>query len=75
MKQDLHPKEHLIQAECTGCGHTFETLSTLPSISVGTCSQCHPFFTGVQKFVDTEGRVERFQRRRKDAKERKNTQA
>ncbi len=45
------------------CGNTFETHSTKPSIKLEICSNCHPFFTGRQKFVDTAGRVERFQKR------------
>ncbi len=62
MKDDIHPK----YVECTvrcGCGHQFKTRSTLPEIHVEICSKCHPFFTGQQKFVDTAGRVERFQRK------------
>ena len=52
--------------ECTvacACGNTFQTHSTKPSIKLEICSACHPFFTGRQKFVDTAGRVERFQKR------------
>lgn len=45
------------------CGNTFQTHSTKPSIKLEICSNCHPFFTGRQKFVDTAGRVERFQKR------------
>ena len=45
------------------CGNTFTTRSTLPKINVDICSQCHPFFTGKQKFVDTAGRVERFSKK------------
>ncbi len=62
MKPGIHPK----YVECTvtcGCGNTFETRSTRPQIQVEVCSQCHPFYTGKQKYVDTAGRVERFQRR------------
>ena len=52
------------------CGNTFNTISTVKSISVEICSKCHPFFTGQQKFVDTEGRIEKFGRKLKlsDAK-------
>ena len=45
------------------CGNTFQTRSTKPELHVEICSQCHPFYTGKQKLVDTGGRVERFQRR------------
>jgi large subunit ribosomal protein L31 len=62
MKKDIHPE----YTECTvtcGCGNSFTTRSTRPKMNVEVCSQCHPFYTGKQKFVDTAGRVERFQRR------------
>ena len=62
MKAEIHPK----YMECTvtcACGETFKTRSTKPEIRLEICSKCHPFFTGKQKMVDTEGRVERFIRR------------
>jgi large subunit ribosomal protein L31 len=62
MKPGIHPE----YVECTvvcACGNTFQTRSTKPSIKLEICSNCHPFFTGRQKFVDTAGRVERFQKR------------
>jgi len=62
MKPGIHPE----YVECTvicACGNTFQTHSTKPSIKLEICSNCHPFFTGRQKFVDTAGRVERFQKR------------
>ena len=62
MKTGIHPE----YVECTvlcACGNTFQTHSTKPSIKLEICSNCHPFFTGRQKFVDTAGRVERFQKR------------
>lgn len=59
MKDKIHPKYHKATATCV-CGNTFETGSTKPAIKVEICSACHPFFTGTQKIVDTEGRVERF---------------
>ena len=46
-----------------GCGHSFVTHSTVASVHIEICSHCHPFFTGQQKFVDTLGRVERFQKK------------
>ncbi len=63
MKTDIHPEWHAeAQVTCL-CGNTFTTGSTKASIRVEVCSQCHPFFTGEQRIVDTEGRVERFRRR------------
>ena len=62
MKKDIHPDYVECSVTC-GCGNTFTTRSTRPSIHVEVCSNCHPFYTGKQKFVDTAGRVERFQRR------------
>ncbi len=62
MKKDIHPQ----YVECTvtcGCGNSFKTRSTRPAINVEVCSNCHPFYTGKQKLMDTAGRVERFQRR------------
>jgi len=64
MKQDIHPEMHEIEAICA-CGSTFKTSSTKPGIKVTICSQCHPFFTKQQKFVDTAGRIEKFQQRYK----------
>ena len=62
MKQDIHPKINEVVAKCV-CGYSFSTTSTDSSLEVDICSQCHPFFTGTQKFVDTAGRIEKFQRR------------
>ena len=62
MKSDIHPKYFKCTVTC-GCGHTFETGSTKEKIAVEICSACHPFFTGKMKFVDTTGRVEKFQRK------------
>jgi len=59
MKKGIHPDYVVCTVRC-GCGHTFQTRSTLKEINVEICSNCHPFFTGQQKFVDTLGRVERF---------------
>ena len=70
MKADTHPNYDTISVRCT-CGNTFETRSTLPGeISLELCNECHPFFTGKQKLVDSGGRVERFNKRygRRDAK-------
>ena len=67
MKQGIHPEYVKCIVTCA-CGNRFETRSTVPEIKVEVCSQCHPFFTGKQKIVDTEGRVERFRRRAAKAK-------
>lgn len=69
MKKDIHPKVYNnIKVTCT-CGATFETDSTLEAIQVEVCSNCHPFYTGVEKFVDTEGRVVKFFKKQEQAKE------
>lgn len=60
MKADIHPDYHEITVTCA-CGNTFKTRSTGKDINVEVCSQCHPFYTGKQKIVDTAGRVGRFQ--------------
>jgi large subunit ribosomal protein L31 len=62
MKPDIHPQYMETTVICA-CGETFTTRSTKPEIKVEICSRCHPFFTGTQKIVDTEGRVEKFIRR------------
>ncbi|MDO4665731.1 MAG: 50S ribosomal protein L31 [Actinomycetaceae bacterium] len=64
MKQGIHPDYHPVQVTCT-CGATFETKSTYAgdTMRVDVCSQCHPFYTGKQKIMDTGGRVARFEAR------------
>lgn len=62
MKDGIHPELHLVTVVCA-CGNTFETHSTKEELRLEICSECHPFFTGKQKLVDTAGRVERFRRR------------
>ncbi len=59
MKEGIHPKYHNVTVVCQ-CGNTFETRSTRETVRVEICSNCHPFYTGKQKIVDTEGRVEKF---------------
>ena len=59
MKQGIHPKYVETTVSCA-CGNTFKTRSTNPNIHVEICSACHPFFTGTQRIMDTEGRVEKF---------------
>ena len=68
MKQEIHPDYKDTTILCA-CGSVLKTRSTLSEIRVEICSSCHPFFTGLQKLVDTEGRVERF--RKKYAKKNK----
>lgn len=63
MKQDTHPDFHNDCQVTCACGNTFVTGSTMKEIRVELCSQCHPFYTGKQKFVDTARRVEKFQER------------
>lgn len=62
MKEGIHPKYEDATVTC-GCGNVFTTRSTKKIISVEICSACHPFFTGKMKFVDTTGRVEKFQKK------------
>ncbi|QWR77981.1 50S ribosomal protein L31 [Candidatus Magnetomonas plexicatena] len=62
MKEGIHPKYNVAKVACA-CGSTFETRSTRASITVDICSGCHPFYTGKQKIVDAEGRVEKFRRK------------
>ena len=62
MKEGIHPKYQEVEARCA-CGNTFTTRSTKPELRLEICSACHPFFTGRQKLIDTEGRVERFNKK------------
>jgi large subunit ribosomal protein L31 len=62
MKEGIHPNYGMATVVCA-CGMTFQTRSTKSMIRLDICSNCHPFFSGKQKFVDTAGRVERFQKR------------
>ncbi len=62
MKADIHPQYNEVNVTCV-CGNTFKTGSTKKEIRTEICSACHPFFTGTQKIVDTEGRVERFMKK------------
>ena len=62
MKADIHPKYEDATVRCS-CGNTFTTRSTKAELHVELCNECHPFYTGKQKLVDTGGRVERFERR------------
>lgn len=64
MKENLHPQYRVIKVNCS-CGNTFETRSTFhgKELHLDVCSQCHPFYTGKQKMVDTAGQVDKFRRR------------
>jgi len=62
MKKGIHPKYVTSTVSCA-CGAVFEVMSAVPEAKVGICAKCHPFYTGKQKLVDTEGRVDRFRRR------------
>jgi large subunit ribosomal protein L31 len=63
MKTDIHPQYYDEVLVICSCGHSYTTGSTKPELRVEICSECHPFFTGEQRIVDTEGRVERLKRR------------
>ena len=63
MKPEIHPKYNEISVACA-CGNTFKTRSTMKDdLQIEICSECHPFFTGKQKLIDTAGRVDRFNKR------------
>lgn len=62
MKADIHPAYREATITCA-CGSVIHTRSTAPEIRIEICSACHPFFTGTQKIIDTEGRVERFRKK------------
>lgn len=64
MKREIHPEVNEITAHCA-CGNDFKTSSTKKELRVTICSQCHPFFTGAQKYVDTAGRIEKFNKKYK----------
>ena len=62
MKKDIHPPYVETTITCA-CGNSWQTRATKPQVRLEVCSQCHPFFTGEQRIVDTAGRVERFKKR------------
>jgi large subunit ribosomal protein L31 len=62
MKAGIHPQFVECAVTCV-CGHTFKTMSLKPELKIEICNECHPFFTGKQKIVDTAGRVERFKKK------------
>lgn len=62
MKADIHPNYQDAEIRCA-CGNVINTRSTKKTVLIGICNECHPFYTGQQKFVDTAGRVDKFQQR------------
>lgn len=67
MKANIHPQYYPQAQVVCACGNTFTTGSTKPQIRVEICSKCHPFYTGAQRFIDTVGKIEKFQTRQKAA--------
>lgn len=65
MKKDIHPKYQKCTVTCISCGNTFETESTLKEIRVDTCSNCHPFYTGKQRFTQVDGTIDKFNKKYK----------
>ena len=63
MKQGIHPNYKQAKVTCISCGNTFEAGSVLDEVRVDTCASCHPFFTGKMKFVDTAGRIDKFNKK------------
>ncbi len=63
MKNGIHPKYNKVTVTCTTCGNTFVTGSTSKDFRVDTCSNCHPFYTGKQKFTAADGRIDKFNKR------------
>ena len=65
MKKGIHPNYHTVKCICTSCGAEFETESTIKGneLRVDTCSNCHPFFTGRQRFAAAQGRIEKFNKK------------
>lgn len=62
MKTGIHPKYEIATVSCS-CGNSYQTRSTKPELRTELCSECHPFYTGKQKIIDTGGRIERFERK------------
>ncbi|MEO6877670.1 MAG: 50S ribosomal protein L31 [Gemmatimonadaceae bacterium] len=62
MKNDIHPEYATATVKCA-CGNTFQTRSTSSDINTDVCAQCHPFYTGKQRLMDTAGRIERFRQK------------
>jgi large subunit ribosomal protein L31 len=62
MKAEIHPEYNVVAVTCA-CGNKFQTRSTKKEISVDVCAACHPFYTGKQRLMDTQGRIDRFRRK------------
>lgn len=73
MKKEIHPKWYPEAKISCACGHEFNAGATVPEIKVEICSQCHPFYTGQERLVDTAGRVEKFEKKLATAKAQKPT--
>ncbi len=71
MKTGIHPEYHKTTVTCS-CGNSFEVGTTVKNITVEICSNCHPFWTGAEKFVDMEGRVDKFKRKQDTAEKERN---
>ncbi len=71
MKTGIHPEYMKTKVTCLGCNTTFDSMSTVSEMNVDVCSKCHPFYTGKQKLVDTEGRIDRFKAKQKAADSKK----
>ncbi|NLI95062.1 MAG: 50S ribosomal protein L31 [Erysipelotrichaceae bacterium] len=63
MKKDIHPTYYKTTVTCVTCGNVFETGSTVEEIRVDTCGNCHPFYTGKQRFTVADGRIDRFNKK------------
>jgi large subunit ribosomal protein L31 len=63
MRKGIHPQYNKVTVVCVSCGNTFESGSTNKEVRVDTCSKCHPFYTGEQKFVQAAGRIDRFNKK------------
>ena len=74
MKANIHPEWQECTVTCA-CGNSFVTEGTTPTMQVDICNKCHPFFTGEQRFVDKEGRLEKFQKKMADSKVRREQEA
>lgn len=74
MKPGIHPELKEAKVICAGCGNEFKTLSVREAINVGICSNCHPFFTGTNRLVDTEGRIDKFNKRYKLSEDKRKEQ-
>ncbi len=63
MKEKIHPNYQKVIVKCSTCGHEFETGSVVKELKVDTCSNCHPFYTGKQRFTQADGRVDKFNKK------------